>query len=116
MNKIDDTTLEMVFIKKEGLLTEEDEAGHILIIKPQDHWSQRLMRKIGIRIPEVSKTELDDYGSLVFKQINGQNTIKAIGENLAETYDEASEYLYDRLLLYINHLENVEHWIVKVEK
>jgi len=100
----------MVFRKKNNILFEEND-GHIFVIKLQNHWTQRALRKMGIRIPEKSKKELDDYGTLVFREIDGVKTVRDLGELLAETYEESQEYLYERLLLYLHHLETVEKWI-----
>jgi len=111
---MDESALNLVFRKKDGLLYEEKE-GRIFVHKLQDRKIQRGLRKIGIRIPEKSSMELDAYGSLVFKEIDGVKTVREIGVALSNEYEESQEFLYERLLLYLNHLDKVEKWIELVE-
>ena len=89
-------------------------AGQVTIIRPQDHWIQRFFRRLHIRIPAESKLTLDDYGSFVFRHVNGQLSVYQIGQALAAEYDETNDYLYERLLVYLNHLEQTEHLIKRV--
>lgn len=105
-----DENLNMIFVRKSDLKFDEKD-GHIRVIKEQKHWSQRFLRKLGVKIPEQSYTELDDYGSLVFREIDGRQSVKIIGAKLAEQFDEAGEQLYERLLIFLQHMENVEQWI-----
>ena len=51
-----------------------------------------------------------------FSMIDGKTTVKEIGEALSAQHEEASQQLYERLFLYLNHLESVERWIEIVEK
>ncbi|MDR2975959.1 MAG: PqqD family protein [Streptococcaceae bacterium] len=87
--------------------------GHIRVIKEQNHWSQRFMRRLGVKIPLRSYKELDDYGTFVFKMIDGKRTIHEIGSALSEKYEEAGDQLYERLIPYLEHLERNEKWIQK---
>ncbi|MEJ1295846.1 PqqD family protein [Latilactobacillus sakei] len=89
-------------------------AGQVTIIRPQDHWIQRFFRRLHVRIPAESKLTPDDYGSFVFRHVNGQRSVYQIGQALAAEYDETNDYLYERLLVYLNHLEQTEHLIKRV--
>lgn len=88
-----------------------NEEGLVVIAKPQNHWIQRFFRKIYIKIPEAVYMTLDDYGSFIMKQVDGKKTVGQIGEALAAEYEEASVHLYERLELYMTHLEVNEKWI-----
>lgn len=85
--------------------------GIVFVIKDQDAWIQRALRKLHVKIPKTSEMELDQYGSFILQQVDGKKTVKEIGDLLGETYEEANNQLYDRLLLYMNHLEKNEKYI-----
>ncbi len=78
----------------------------VYLIKRENHPIQKFMRKIKIRIPEISRLELDAYGSFVFLQIDGNNTIDDIAHNLDEKYQEAAHPLYERLIPFLNYLHD----------
>lgn len=67
-----------------------------------------------MRIPEKTYLDLDEYGSFVFKKINGRRNVYEIGQELAKKYQGADEYLYSRLLLYLQHIEVNEHLIKRI--
>lgn len=85
--------------------------GIVFVIKDQDAWIQRTLRKLHVKIPKTSEMELDRYGSFILQQIDGKKTVKEIGDLLGAQYEEANNQLYDRLLLYLNHLEKNEKYI-----
>ena len=78
----------------------------VYIISRQNHLIQKFMRKIKIRIPEISKLELDAYGSFVFLQIDGKNTIDDIANNLDKKYHEEVHPLYERLIPFLDYLND----------
>lgn len=77
----------------------------VTIIQKQDHWIQNLFRKLKFKIPIDKKIILDEYSSFVFLQIDGSKTIKDIGDKLELKYGYKSYPLYERLLLFLNHIE-----------
>lgn len=89
------------------------EKGHVVVITEQNHWFQRFLRKIFFKIPKQSEMKLDDYGSFIFQGIDGKTSVSELGEKLVEEYEEAGDKLYERLFLYLHHLEEGEHWIRK---
>ena len=86
----------------------------VTIIEKQDHFIQKFFRKLKFKIPMYKKIELDKYSSFVFLQINGKNTVKDIGCRLENTYGEDSHPLYERLLVFLNHIEVNCKYIEKV--
>jgi len=102
--------LAMIFKVREEILFDEKD-GHIRIIKEQNRKPQQIMRKLKIKIPEKTYMELDDFGSFVFKQIDGVKTVEQIGQLLADYNEESATHLYERLLIYLHHLEVNEKWI-----
>ncbi|MGL5330476.1 MAG: PqqD family peptide modification chaperone [Peptostreptococcaceae bacterium] len=76
----------------------------VTILEKQDHFIQNFFRKLRINIPMYKHIKLDKYGSYVFLQIDGENTIREIGENLENTYGDNTHPLFERLLLFLNYV------------
>ncbi|MFC4771960.1 PqqD family protein [Enterococcus hermanniensis] len=110
VNPETDQLLNRVYRQKEDLHYEVRD-GVVFVITEQNAWVQRLLRKIHYKIPETSEMELDKYGSFILQQIDGKRTVREIGENLGTAIEEANNQLYDRLLIYLNHLEKNEKYI-----
>lgn len=65
--------------------------------------------------PRFSFIKLDEYGSCVWQQIDGKQTIYEIGQILKEKHAGAAEQLYERLSRFMGILEQ-NKYIVFVEK
>ena len=48
--------------------------------------------------------EFDEISSAVFLDIDGNKTVKQIGEDLVKRFGDKVEPLYERLLIFINHI------------
>ncbi|ADK14463.1 MULTISPECIES: PqqD family protein [Clostridium] len=105
--------LNIIFKISDNLEYEVDEDSIVTILEKQDHKIQKFFRKIKFRIPEYKKITLDEYSSYVFLQIDGKKTVKAIGENLEAKYGDKVNPLYERLLLFLNHIDVNCHYIEK---
>lgn len=110
---LDDAFLQQVYqINPQVVYQIKD--NHVIIEKEQNHWVQRLFRKLYVKIPEKSYITLDDYGSFVFQIIDGNKSTNELGSLLSSKFEEADTYLYDRLTLYLHYLEVEEKWIYPV--
>ncbi len=107
--------LNIIFKISDNLKYEVDENNTVIILEKQDHKIQNFFRKLKIKIPEYKKTSIDEYGSYVILQIDGKKTVKDIGENLEAKYDEKVYPLYERLLLFLNHIDVNCHYIEKTK-
>ncbi|MDR3595677.1 PqqD family protein [Clostridium sp.] len=107
--------LNIIFKISDNLEYEVDRDNIVSILKKQDHKIQRFFRKLKFRIPEYEKISLDEYGSYVFLQIDGNKTVKDIGENLEAKYGDKVHPLYERLLLFLNHIDVNCHYIEKIK-
>lgn len=96
--------LDIIFRISDKLEYEVDQDDIVIILEKQDHKIQRFFRKLKFRIPEHKKMTLDEYGSCIFLQINGERTVKEIGENLEAKFGDKVHPLYERLLLFLNHI------------
>lgn len=112
--KLTDHDLQMMHFRIKEDVQWENNEGIITIIREQNHWIQRFLRKLSFHIPEKTYLELDEYGSFVFQQIDGKQSVYDIGKKLGEKYEETNEFLYNRLLLYLNHLEINESLIERI--
>lgn len=72
----------------------------------------RLFQKV-LKKPKISYIHLDDLGSFIWNQIDGQTTVFQISEKVKETYGEKAEPLYDRLIKYLEILKNNKFIIMK---
>ncbi|WP_250675331.1 PqqD family peptide modification chaperone [Paraclostridium ghonii] len=96
--------LNLVFKKSENVEYEVSEDGVVTILEKQNHKIQNFFRKLKFKIPMYKKMELDKYGSYIFLQIDGKKSVKEIGENLELKYGEEIHPIYERLLLFLNHI------------
>ena len=64
--------------------------------------------------PKVSYIELDEFGTFVWQQINGKQTVYVIGEQVKGQFGEKAEPLYTRLCTYIKTLRN--HNFIHLER
>lgn len=77
----------------------------VTVFEKQDHRIQRFLRKLKFKIPMYKQIEFDEYSSEVFTQIDGCKTVKEIGENLEIKYGDKIQPLYERLLMFLNHID-----------
>ncbi|MBU3110059.1 PqqD family peptide modification chaperone [Clostridium lacusfryxellense] len=105
--------LNMIFRISDNLEYEVDKDNIVTILEKQEHMIQKLFRKLKFRIPEYKKTSLDEYGSCVFLQIDGKKTVEDIGESLVAKHGDKVKPLYERLLLFLNHIDVNCHYITK---
>ncbi|WP_411680316.1 PqqD family protein [Clostridium thailandense] len=105
--------LNIIFKISNNLEYEVDKEGIVTILEKQDHKVQRFFRKLKFGIPEYKKISMDEYGSYVFLQIDGKKTVRDIGEELEVKYGDKAHPIYERLLLFLNHIDVNCHYIEK---
>jgi hypothetical protein len=110
-----DEILNIIFKISSKINYEVNKDGAVTILEKQDHWVQNLFRKLKFKIPMYKKITLDKYGSYIFLQIDGKKTVKEIGEILELKYGKESHPLYERLLLFLNHIEVNCNYIKKLD-
>lgn len=106
--------LNIIFKISDDLEYEVGTDGMVTILEKQDHMVQKFFRKLKLSIPEYKKTSLDEYGSCAFLLIDGRRSVRDIGENLEAKYGDKAHPLYERLLLFLNHIEVNCHYIEKI--
>ncbi|WP_278683740.1 PqqD family protein [Paraclostridium bifermentans] len=113
--KNNEEVLNLVFKKSENIEYEVSSDGIVTILEKQDHKVQNFFRKLKFKIPMYKKMELDEYGSFIFLQIDGKKNVEELGIKLEEKYGEKSHPLYERLLLFLNHIDVNCHYIEKID-
>jgi len=73
--------------------------------KPIERLAAWLVRK-----PSMTDMKLDKLGSRVWKLIDGKKTVYDISQSLLYKYGEEYEPVYDRLTMYLRHI-NKRGWI-----
>lgn len=106
--------LNIIYKISNSLEYEVDKENMVTILIKQDYKIQRFFRKLKFKIPEYKKIDLDEYGSFVFLQIDGKKTVRDIGESLEGKFGDKVHPLYERLLLFLNHIDVNCHYIEKV--
>ena len=81
-----------------------DDNGRVTIFEKQDHKIQKIFRILKFKIPMYKTITFDQYSSEVFIQIDGSKTVKEIGELLEKKFGENVYPLYERLLVFLNHI------------
>ncbi|SHH38072.1 PqqD family protein [Tepidibacter thalassicus] len=96
--------LDFIPVKNEKYTWVENENGLISIIIKRDGFVDKLMQK-AFNTPKKTTVDLDEIGSLVWKNINGKNSIEKIGNILIEHLND-TDFIYERLAKYIQMLNN----------
>lgn len=112
--KNNEEVLNLCFRKEDNIKYTLKEGKIVIIHEPQYHKIQKILRKIGFNIPKYKNIELDIYSSYVFLEIDGIKTIKQIGENLEKEFGQDVYPLYERLLVFINHIEKQCSYIKRI--
>lgn len=87
----------------------------VTVFEKQDHKIQNFFRKLRFKIPMYKEIKFDEYSSEVFTQIDGSKTVKEIGENLELKYGDKIQPLYERLLVFLNHIDVNCKYIQRIE-
>ena len=92
-----------------------DDNGIVTVLEKQDHKIQKFFRKLRFKIPLYKEITLDEISSEVFIQIDGIKTVKEIGECLEVKFGDKVNPLYERLLVFLNHIYVNCNYIEKVD-
>ena len=89
----------------EGLSFEADEQGIVTLMIENKGVMNRIAQKL-FHKPKISYIHLDEFGSFVWKAIDGKKDLLSLGETVKEQFGEKAEPLYPRLAKYISILES----------
>lgn len=63
--------------------------------------------------PKISHIDLDSFGSYIWQQIDGSNTIYDISQMVKQKFGDKAEPLYERIVKYFQILRNNKLVIMK---
>ncbi|WP_243344301.1 PqqD family protein [Anaerococcus sp. AGMB09787] len=90
-----------------------DEEKKIYVLKMYHKGLNHKLAQKFFKKPKYSNIKLDELGSLVWKNINGTNTIEDIAKIIDEKYGQAADPLYKRLFKYLILLEKNKFIVIK---
>ena len=100
--KKQDNFLEYIPKIKEGI-SWKPEQDHVIIDMENKGLANRIAQ-ICFGRPKVSHITLEELGSFIWQQIDGEKSILQIGELVREAFGEKAEPLYERLAQYMTIL------------
>jgi len=91
-------------VPEQKIKFEESSDGLITLLKPKFK-NKLLVKYLLPRIKKPNfKIKLEKFGSFVWKQCNGNNTVAQIGNLLKEKFQDEIDPVYDRLTMFIQSL------------
>ena len=96
--------LELKPLRNDSISWSENEEGVTLEIENKGVWN-RLFQKL-LKKPKVSFIHLDEIGSFVWPQLDGEKTVSELGEAVKTRFGDKAEPLYERLSEYFCILES----------
>lgn len=82
-----------------------DEAGIVTVHMVHRGFYATIAQKFFHR-PRVSHIHLDELGSFIFRNIDGQRTVEDIAQLVKGEFGQKAEPLYERLVQYMKILKN----------
>ncbi len=92
-------------MRQDSIKWETDDNGIVTLMIENTGWANRIAQKLLFR-PRYSQVHLDKYGSFVWKTMDGEMDISAIGKLVEEQFGEDSHPLYERLARYFQILDS----------
>lgn len=93
-------------VKEPDLTWDEDENGIITLHRKHDGRFDRIVQRITGREASMTHITLEEFGSFLWKNMNGRLTLRELAELLKGEFGESVEPLYPRLNKYVVSLKN----------
>ncbi len=101
-----DNYLDYVFRKNDDLDWTDSGSGEVVVEMENRGFTNRIAQ-LFFKRPARSYITLEGMGSFIWTCIDGERTIYEIGALLHDKYGDSADPLYERLSVYIKHLEQV---------
>lgn len=99
----------MLYIPRKKHKDWEIKNNKVYLVFHHDKTVEKFMRWL-VKKPSVSDVELDDLGTTVWLNVNGENTVHDIAQVLKGKFGEKVEPVNERLIMYLRYL-NKKGWI-----
>ena len=96
--------LDIVFCRNEEMQFEEKDQLVTVFVKNKGFFN--FMAQKFLNKPKVSQIHLEEFGSFIWKQIDGKRTVLEISELVKQAFGEKAEPLLPRLVQYFRILQN----------
>lgn len=100
-----DNYLDYIPKRNSLLVWEENKNSHVELLLHNKGFYNR-MAQILFKKPKISHIELDDMGSFIWKNMDGEKTVFELGKCVKERFDKEAEPLYERLSTYLKTLHD----------
>lgn len=105
MSPIKKNVLDLVPIRNEKNSWHENEKKFVVITILRNGILDKIVRKF-YKTPDKFQIELDEFGSFVWNNIDGKNTIYDICANMKNRFGDDAEPVYSRAIQFIKILRN----------
>lgn len=93
-------------IREPDLTWTEDENGLITLHRVHTSFTDRLIHTVTKKPLRQSHIKLEEFGTFLWKHIDGRTTLRELADMLHEEFGEKAEPLYPRLNKYVVSLKN----------
>ena len=93
-------------IREPDLKWTEDENGKVTLHRVHTSFTDRLIHSVTKRPLRQSHITLEEFGSFLWKIMDGRTTLRDLADQLKEEFGESIEPLYPRLEKYMVVLKN----------
>lgn len=92
----------------------EEKGGHVEVLVENKGFFNKIAQTL-FKKPRHSRIELDEFGSFVWKQMDGEKSVYEIGKAVSARFGKKAEPLYERLSRFVKVLHD-NHFVVYVNK
>lgn len=104
--KVSENYMDYIPKRSESIKWKQKEDSNLVqIIVKRDSITEKITQKLFFT-PDKSKIDLDELGTFVWLNINGENTVYEIGQLIKENFKGNAEPLYERLIQFLQILSN----------
>ena len=104
------------FVPKRNSLVEWSADGKgIVTLAIRNKGFYNRIAQLLFRRPKISYISLEEFGSFIWQNIDGEKSVHEIGALVKERFGRRAEPLYERLCMYIKTLRRQEY-VVSVKK
>ena len=109
---INENYLEKIPVISEKLTYKTGDDGIVTLAQENTGLMNKIAQKL-FKKPKISYIHLDELGSFIWKQIDGETSILKMGDSVKEQFGEKADPLYPRLAKYFSILESYGFVILK---
>ena len=110
--KKDENYLDYVYMKNPDFTWHENDFGNVVVNVKWDGFFHNIAHKFFGR-PDSSEISLDNIGSFVWEQLDGQRSLYEVAENMKNHFGDTIEPVYRRLFTFIGIMRDNRLIVIK---